>query len=184
MLLKKWPDCVTQPYESNLGGGFTYFYMFTPKNLGGNGTQFDKRCIFFRMHVPQKPPYKNWVVSETAGYWPFAKYHVSGPGAVAFMDRLVPNRCRIWEMVESGSWVDMTPTKIDEWPLKSFFLNIPTIDFQGLCWVSGEYLTDFGDHSFSWKITLKEAWSKRKQDGKTEDDLEFFRIERAWLGNL
>lgn len=25
-------------------------------------------------------------------YWPFAKYHVSGPGAVAFMDRMVPNR--------------------------------------------------------------------------------------------
>ena len=28
----------------------------------------------------------------TAGYWPFAKYHVSGPGAVDFLDRLVPNR--------------------------------------------------------------------------------------------
>eukprot|EP00913_Durusdinium_trenchii_P027742 g26015.t1 len=25
-------------------------------------------------------------------YWPFAKYHVSGPGAVDFLDRLVPNR--------------------------------------------------------------------------------------------
>ena len=30
-----------------------------------------------------------------SGYWPFAKYHVSGPGAVAFMDRMVPNRCGV-----------------------------------------------------------------------------------------
>ena len=59
-----------------------------------------KGAIFFRMDGPQKPPYKKCVVSDTEGYWPFAKYHVSGPGAVAFMDRLVPNRCRIWEWWE------------------------------------------------------------------------------------
>lgn len=48
----------------------------------------------------RRPPYKDLVEKECremAGfggicYWPFAKYHVSGPGAVDFMDRLVPNR--------------------------------------------------------------------------------------------
>ena len=69
-------------------------------------------------------------------------------------------------MVGSGSWVDMTPTKIDEWPLKSFFLNVPTIDFQGLCWVSGEYLTDFGDHSFLEKLHGKRHHQKENRMAK------------------
>lgn len=48
----------------------------------------------------QRPPYKDLIAQECesmAGfggicYWPFAKYHVSGPGAADFMDRLVPNK--------------------------------------------------------------------------------------------
>ncbi|CAE8642933.1 unnamed protein product [Polarella glacialis] len=48
----------------------------------------------------QRPDYQKHVLEEVKGmasfggicYWPFSKYHVSGPGAVAFMDRLVPNR--------------------------------------------------------------------------------------------
>ena len=161
---------------------FHIFLYLHPEKLGGNGTQFDKRCIFFQMDGPQKPPYKKWVFSETAGYWPFAKYHVSGPGAVAFMDHLVPNRCRIWEWWKVE--VDMTPTKIDEWPLKSFFFEYSNHWFSGTMLGIGGVFDWFWRPQFSWKITWKEAWSKRKQDGKTEDDLEFFRIERAWFGNL
>ena len=32
------------------------------------------------------------------GYWPFAKYHVSGPQAMEFLDRMVPNRRQV------GAW--------------------------------------------------------------------------------
>eukprot|EP00931_Biecheleriopsis_adriatica_P056226 TRINITY_DN33309_c0_g1_i1.p1 TRINITY_DN33309_c0_g1~~TRINITY_DN33309_c0_g1_i1.p1 ORF type:complete len:882 (-),score=165.44 TRINITY_DN33309_c0_g1_i1:45-2690(-) len=47
-----------------------------------------------------RPSYQDLIAQECKDmanfggicYWPFAKYHVSGPGAKAFMDNLVPNR--------------------------------------------------------------------------------------------
>jgi len=47
-----------------------------------------------------RPPYQDLVERECKSmadfggicYWPFAKFHVSGPGAVGFLDKLVPNR--------------------------------------------------------------------------------------------
>lgn len=60
-----------------------------------DGTQHENAFGSF-----QVPEYKDKVEAEAramagfAGicYWPFAKFHVSGPGAVEFMDKMVPNK--------------------------------------------------------------------------------------------
>ncbi|CAJ1457283.1 unnamed protein product [Effrenium voratum] len=64
---------------------------FDPQAVGQHG---NAKGSFHR------PPYQDLVENECRGmasfggicYWPFAKYHVSGPRAKEFLDRLVPNR--------------------------------------------------------------------------------------------